>query len=102
MRLRRSVQTSRFGASKAARLGGGAVRFGPVATHEQTNYPLTLVAVTGRELSLGISYDRASFDATAISGLSAQLQSLLTQFLADASLPLGDLQLLAEPLFYQP
>ncbi|WP_095047697.1 non-ribosomal peptide synthetase [Pseudomonas sp. Irchel s3h9] len=73
------------------------LKFSAIRRQEQTNYPLTLVAVTGRELSLGISYDRASFDAAAISGLSAQLESLLTQFLADASLPLGDLQLLAEP-----
>ena len=71
--------------------------FSAIRRQEQTNYPLTLVAVTGRELSLGISYDRASFDAAAISSLSAQLESLLTQFLADASLPLGELQLLAEP-----
>ncbi|CAI8749348.1 Non-ribosomal peptide synthetase [Pseudomonas sp. IT-347P] len=71
--------------------------FSAIRRQEQTNYPLTLVAVTGRELSLGISYDRASFDATAINGLSAQLESLLTQFLADACQPLGALQLLAEP-----
>ena len=71
--------------------------FSAIRRQEQTNYPLTLVAVTGRELSLGISYDRAGFAATTINALSAQLESLLTQFLADATQPLGALQLLAAP-----
>ena len=73
------------------------LKFSAIRRQEQTNYPLTLVAVTGRELSLGVSYDQASFDAPAISVLSAQLQGLLEQFLADATQPLGALQLLAEP-----
>ena len=71
--------------------------FSAIRRQEQTNYPLTLVAVTGRELSLGVSYDQASFEAQAITALSTQLESLLTQFLADATQPLGALQLLAEP-----
>ncbi len=71
--------------------------FSAIRRQEQTNYPLTLVAVTGRELSLGISYDRAGFAATTINALSAQLESLLTQFLADATQPLGALHLLAAP-----
>ncbi|MBV4487253.1 amino acid adenylation domain-containing protein [Pseudomonas sp. SWRI153] len=73
------------------------LKFSAIRRHEQTNYPLTLVAVTGRELSLGVSYDQASFDAPAIRALSAQLQGLLEQFLADVTQPLGALQLLAEP-----
>ena len=71
--------------------------FSAIRRQEQTNYPLTLVAVTGRELSLGVSYDQASFAATTVVALSAQLESLLAQFLADATQPLGTLQLLAEP-----
>ncbi|MDI2591092.1 amino acid adenylation domain-containing protein [Pseudomonas sp. 681] len=68
--------------------------FSGITRQEQTHYPLTLVAVTGRELSLGLSFDRACFDASTISGLSVQLESLMTQFLADATQPLGALQLL--------
>ena len=73
------------------------LKFSAIRRQEQTNYPLTLVAVTGRELSLGVSYDQASFDAQAIRALSGQLQGLLEQFLADATQPLGALELLAEP-----
>ncbi|WP_426234752.1 amino acid adenylation domain-containing protein [Pseudomonas sp. TWP3-2] len=71
--------------------------FSDIRRQEQTNYPLTLVAVTGRELSLGVSYDQSCFDAPTIVGLSQQLEGLLVQFLDDATQPLGALQLLAEP-----
>ncbi|WP_285412331.1 non-ribosomal peptide synthetase [Pseudomonas sp. lyk4-40-TSB-59a] len=71
--------------------------FSAIRRQEQTNYPLTLVAVTGRELSLGVSYDQALFDAATIVGLSRQLESLLSQFLGNATQPLGTLQLLDEP-----
>ena len=74
---------------------GSGLVFSPIRRQEQTNYPLTLVAVSGRELTLGCSFDRESFDEAAIVRLAGELQNLMTQFLADASLPLGELQLLS-------
>jgi amino acid adenylation domain-containing protein/non-ribosomal peptide synthase protein (TIGR01720 family) len=70
--------------------------FSAIQRQEQTHYPLTLVAVTGRELSLGLSFDQACFDQASIVGLTAQLESLMTQFLADPTQPLGALHLLDE------
>ncbi len=37
-----------------------------IRSHEQTNFPITLVSGPGRELGLKISYDRSRFDARAI------------------------------------
>ncbi|MEB0047000.1 non-ribosomal peptide synthetase [Pseudomonas sp. Dout3] len=68
--------------------------FSSISRQEQTHYPLTLVAVTGRQLSLGVSFDQVCFDAPTIARLSAQLESLMTQFLADATQALGALHLL--------
>jgi amino acid adenylation domain-containing protein/non-ribosomal peptide synthase protein (TIGR01720 family) len=68
--------------------------FSAIRRQEQTNYPLTLVAVTGRELSLGVSYDQACFSASTIVDLSRQLERLLHQFLDNATQALGALQLL--------
>ncbi|MDL5596907.1 amino acid adenylation domain-containing protein [Bacillus subtilis] len=68
--------------------------FSAIRRQEQTNYPLTLVAVTGRELSLGVSYDQACFSASTIVDLSRQLERLLRQFLDNATQALGALQLL--------
>jgi amino acid adenylation domain-containing protein/non-ribosomal peptide synthase protein (TIGR01720 family) len=74
---------------------GSGLAFSPICRQEQTHYPLTLVAVSGRELTLGCSFDRASFDAASIQALVAQLQHLMTQFIDDADAPLGELALLA-------
>ncbi|MGF6331701.1 amino acid adenylation domain-containing protein/non-ribosomal peptide synthase protein (TIGR01720 family) [Pseudomonas sp. BS3782 TE3695] len=70
------------------------LEFSAIERQEQTNYPLTLVAVTGRELTLGLSFDQACFDHATIADLSTQLEGLMMQFMADASQPLGVLQLL--------
>ncbi|WP_163278697.1 hypothetical protein, partial [Enterobacter hormaechei] len=43
------------------RSSAGGVRFGAVAMHEQTNYPLALALGGGDSLSLQFSYDRGLF-----------------------------------------
>ncbi|VFT13893.1 peptide synthase [Pseudomonas aeruginosa] len=43
------------------RSSAGGVRFGAVAMHEQTNYPLALALGGGDSLSLQFSYDRELF-----------------------------------------
>jgi len=68
--------------------------FSPIRRQEQTNYPLTLVAVSGRELTLGCSFDQACFDAAQVRDLAGQLQHLMTQFLDAADQPLGALEVL--------
>ncbi|TBU87902.1 non-ribosomal peptide synthetase [Pseudomonas dryadis] len=76
-------------------LGQGAgPDFLSIRLQEQTNYPLTLVAITGHELSLNCSFDRSYFDEASIRRLACQLESLMCQFMADAQRPLGALELL--------
>ncbi|WP_256347444.1 non-ribosomal peptide synthetase [Pseudomonas gingeri] len=70
------------------------LEFAAIERSEQTNYPLTLVAVTGPELILDCSYDRACFDASGVARLGRQLEYLMGQFMADARQPLGALELL--------
>ncbi|SDU98318.1 non-ribosomal peptide synthetase [Pseudomonas mucidolens] len=73
---------------------GSGLGFSPIRRQEQTNYPLTLVAVAGRELALGCSFDQACFDAAGVQRLAEQLEHLMRQFMADAGQPLGVLELL--------
>ncbi|MBH3421853.1 non-ribosomal peptide synthetase [Pseudomonas gessardii] len=77
---------------------GSGLVFSPIRRQEQTNYPLTLVAVAGGELTLGCSFDQACFDVASVQRLAEQLEHLMSQFMADAGQPLGALELLrADP-----
>ena len=49
-------------------------------SREQTNYPLTLMAVPGDELLLKLFYDSSTFSTTAIQRMVAHLQIILTVF----------------------
>ncbi|MEO6678179.1 MAG: amino acid adenylation domain-containing protein, partial [Pseudomonas sp.] len=71
------------------------LRFGPVANHEQTNYPLTLLVSLDRQLSVHMSYQRGSFAQATIEQLAAHLQHLLSQMTAPERC-LGELELLDE------
>ncbi|KAE9648695.1 amino acid adenylation domain-containing protein [Pseudomonas sp. PB106] len=75
------------------------LRFGEVANHEQTNYPLTLAVSLDAQLSMHLSFDQAQFDARSVEQLAAQLDHLLQQMVqAPASTCLGELSLVAGPL----
>ncbi len=63
--------------------------------HEQTNFPLTLVAVPGRELLLKIDFDGGRFDPAFARRLLAALRSVLHQLQASADRPLGTLTVTA-------
>ncbi|MDG9812206.1 amino acid adenylation domain-containing protein, partial [Pseudomonas juntendi] len=71
------------------------LRFGPVRTQEQSNYPLTLVVGLENNLSLRCSYDRQAFSAAIIEQIGQQLRHLLLQMLEHgAQVPVEALQLL--------
>ena len=61
------------------------------------HYPLTLGIELGASLRLEFSYDRAQFSEAQVAQLSANLQHLLAQLLADPHMPLGNLRLLDAP-----
>ncbi|MEZ1318102.1 non-ribosomal peptide synthase/polyketide synthase [Pseudomonas fluorescens] len=70
------------------------LRFGPVVSREQTNYPLTLLVSLERELALHFSYQRSAFEAAALAQLATQLEHLLSQMLDGGQRCLGELSLL--------
>ncbi|MEO8488706.1 amino acid adenylation domain-containing protein [Pseudomonas sp.] len=84
-----------FPVAEALKQGAPAgLTFGTLHNHERTHYPLTLGIELGAGLRLEFSYDRGRFSAPQVAQLSANLQHLLAQLVADARVPLGTLQLL--------
>ncbi len=72
----------------------GGLGFGPVDTHEQTNYPLTVALGGNDSLTLQYSYDRQVFSDAWISRLDRHLLNLLEGFVDGAQQRLVDLELL--------
>ncbi|PMY89317.1 MULTISPECIES: non-ribosomal peptide synthetase, partial [unclassified Pseudomonas] len=72
------------------------LRFGPVASQEQTNYPLTLLVSLDTQLSLHFSYQRGSFAPATVTRLAVHLQHLLSQMIDAGERCLGELVLLDE------
>ncbi|MGG7553955.1 non-ribosomal peptide synthase/polyketide synthase [Pseudomonas sp. ES3] len=72
------------------------LRFGPVASREQTNYPLTLLVSLDTQLSMHFSYQRGSFAPATVTRLAAHLQHLLSQMIDGGERCLGELVLLDE------
>ncbi|QGA51172.1 non-ribosomal peptide synthase/polyketide synthase [Pseudomonas brassicacearum] len=70
------------------------LRFGPAATQEQTNYPLTLLVGLDRQLSVHMSYQRASFEPATVVRLATHLAQLLGQMTAHGERCLGELSML--------
>src|SRR5262249_30679275 len=70
------------------------LRVESVELREQTNFPVTLVAEPGAELSLKAGYDGGRIEAGAIERLLGHLQTLLAGFVAGAATRLADLPLL--------
>ncbi|HEY0604051.1 MAG TPA: amino acid adenylation domain-containing protein [Herpetosiphonaceae bacterium] len=81
-----------------------AVREGPqaalaidaVQSHEQTNYPLTILAASGRQLELRLSYDRSRFATTTIERMLAHLTALLSGIAEQPEQPLAALSPLTD------
>ncbi len=61
---------------------------------EQVNYPLTIAAGGGDELSLKVLYDSERFDAATIERFLDHWQRILAQMAADAERPLATIDLL--------
>ena len=76
---------------------GAWLGIGEAEVLEQTNYPLTLVAVPGDSLLLKLSFDGRYFTTSTVVRMLGSLENLLTALPASAGRVLGDLPLLAEP-----
>ncbi|MFK3775625.1 amino acid adenylation domain-containing protein [Pseudomonas sp. NPDC089406] len=73
---------------------GDGPRFANLVSREQGNYPLMLLVNQGEALSFCYSFDRARFDAAAITRLHGHLQQLLQALSESAERQLGQLPLL--------
>ncbi|WP_431605676.1 non-ribosomal peptide synthase/polyketide synthase [Amycolatopsis melonis] len=71
---------------------GLAVR--ELSARETTNFPLTVVASPGRELTVDFGYDPALFDAATAARLAGHLLTLLRELAADGDRVLGDVPML--------
>ena len=60
-------------------------------SREQSNYPLTVVAGPGPELSIGLAYDRARFDSGTIERMADHLAVLVEAIADDPGQRVGDL-----------
>ncbi|BAY50309.1 amino acid adenylation domain-containing protein (plasmid) [Scytonema sp. HK-05] len=66
-----------------------------VRTIEKTNYPLTLIAQPGVQLSLRFMYNSQRFDTAAIARMADHFQTLLEGIIANPSRQLSDIPLLS-------
>ncbi|HEY0475668.1 MAG TPA: condensation domain-containing protein, partial [Kribbella sp.] len=65
-------------------------------TFEPTNYPLTLVVLPGRRLSITLDYDPRLFDRATVEQLAGRLRFLLEGIAEDADRAVWDLPMLTE------
>ncbi|WP_193075958.1 non-ribosomal peptide synthetase, partial [Pseudomonas sp. FME51] len=71
------------------------LRFGVVASQEQTNYPLTLAIGLGSELSIHYSYDQRHFCQTTIQKIAEHFGNLLQSLTERPQQCVGELPLLS-------
>ncbi|MGB3208777.1 MAG: condensation domain-containing protein, partial [Crinalium sp.] len=77
------------------------LKINDVISFEKTNYPLTVMAVPGAELSLKILYDTQRFDAATIKRMLGHLQTLLAAMVAEPNQPLATLPMLTKDELHQ-
>ncbi|HEX8150712.1 MAG TPA: amino acid adenylation domain-containing protein, partial [Pyrinomonadaceae bacterium] len=72
------------------------LRVTSVRVFERTHYPLTLIVVPGRELSLLLGYDGARFESGAVERVLEHLRTLLEGMPAAAGRPVAEVPMLSE------
>ncbi|MCB0090805.1 MAG: AMP-binding protein, partial [Caldilineaceae bacterium] len=70
------------------------LQLGKFQAVEQTNYPLTIVALPGAQFSLKITYDDSRFEPTAIERMAGHLETLVASIVATPNQTIGDLPML--------
>lgn len=72
----------------------GLLRMAGARYVEQTNYPLSIVVLPGREIVFAIAYDARRFSPDAITRLRGHIETLLAGMMADVHGAIGDLPIL--------
>ncbi|MEH2381351.1 MAG: amino acid adenylation domain-containing protein [Nostoc sp.] len=73
---------------------GGSIQITKRRVIEQTNYPLTVIAVPGQELFLRILYDGSRFDAETINRMIGHLVTLLEGMIANVEQTVKEISML--------
>ncbi|MEH2154008.1 amino acid adenylation domain-containing protein [Nostoc sp.] len=73
---------------------GGSIQITKRRVIEQTNYPLTVIAVPGQELSLRILYDGSRFDGETINRMMGHLMTLLEGMVTNIEQTVGEISML--------
>ncbi|MEH1920952.1 amino acid adenylation domain-containing protein [Nostoc sp.] len=73
---------------------GGSIQITKRRVIEQTNYPLTIIAVPGQELSLRILYDGSRFDGETINRMMGHLVTLLEGMVTNIEQTVGEIPML--------
>ncbi|MEH1822387.1 MAG: amino acid adenylation domain-containing protein [Nostoc sp.] len=73
---------------------GGSIQITKRRVIEQTNYPLTVIAVPGQELSLRILYDGSRFDGETINRMMGHLVTLLEGMVTNIEQTIGEIPML--------
>lgn len=74
--------------------GNGRVRIESIQSHEQTNFPLTIVSGPGETIGIKASYDTGRFDDDAILRMLGHLKQILEQFARRTDIGLAEVNLL--------
>ncbi|NEQ64891.1 MAG: amino acid adenylation domain-containing protein [Symploca sp. SIO2D2] len=75
---------------------GGSLQLSEIEGFEQTNYPLTVVAVPGDQLLVKISYDTVRFESDTIGRMLGHLQTIFSAIAENPQLSVAELPLLSE------
>ncbi|MCB0090434.1 MAG: AMP-binding protein, partial [Caldilineaceae bacterium] len=62
--------------------------------NDQTNYPLTIMALPGSEFGLNLTFDLSRFEAAAIERMAGHLQTLLASLVTMPNQTVGELRML--------
>ncbi|MFO0760704.1 MAG: amino acid adenylation domain-containing protein [Byssovorax sp.] len=86
------------GAREPGKEGGGKrpASMGDSRVREHSNYPLTLMAAMGRQLSVQVSFDRRRFEPQTIRALLDHVQNLVRNIVRAPGAPLRALSLLGD------
>ncbi|WP_373545576.1 amino acid adenylation domain-containing protein [Chamaesiphon sp.] len=74
----------------------GSLQVGEIVGYEQTNFPLTVIAVPGHELLVKINYDLVRFAEDTIERMLGHLQTIFSAIATNPHQTLGELPLLSE------
>ena len=85
-----------FRLDTAMRSLGGAWATRKVELHELTNFPITLAAYDGEELSFKIEFDRRRLDDAAVRRMLGHMRRLLEAIAANPQAAIGDLPIVSE------